>query len=340
MIHNQPVRLLMSFMFIMVLALSSCSALKQPDTAIGAVPTPLPSEVPGPVDVIDSFVDPAYFLPALIQALDSHDTANLQKWMTDSFLVSTWRDKQVFVSSTEALDKLFSDQLGAERHLELVKDVDLKALMGGTDPVSIPGEESGVMYAYLVSGWGMDGKDEAILFIMMDPADNLKWEGWMQIKGGFSGARLGGIQQLDNTALGISMYLPKVDEVSDQTASSVVILGPGAGHPSDDRAGGFINVEAANDRTAEQVATKLAEENKAILGAGYTGANITVLDIEGEPAYSVDRLTGQDFNRQVFIVHNQQLYTFYFLPDNQNAAAYSQMEDMYTMVVNTLHFTR
>ncbi len=340
MFHNQPIRIILFVLVIFTTALSGCAPLAQSNTAQGAVPTPLASEVPGEVDVTDSFVDPTVFLPALIEALDNHDTANLQKWMTDTFLVGTWRGYQVYESSVDALDKLYTGQLGEVRKLEVVKDVDLKTLMGGIDPLSIPSEESGVMYAYLVSGWGMDAKDEAILFIMMDAADNLKWQGWMQIKGGFSGTRLGGIQYFENKPLGISMYLPKVDEVAESTDISLLVMGTGAGHMSESRAGVIINVEPANQRTAEQVVTKLVEETLQVMGAGYTGGNTTVLDIEGNQAYAVDGLPGQDVNRRMYIVHNDLLYSFMFVPDSAKAAAYNQMEDMYAMIVNTLHFIK
>ena len=40
------------------------------------------------------------------------------------------------------------------------------------------------------------------------------------------------------------------------------------------------------------------------------------------------------------MVHNDQLYWMIFVPDNPQAAAYLQMEDVYAMIVNTFHFTR
>ncbi len=64
------------------------------------------------------------------------------------------------------------------------------------------------------------------------------------------------------------------------------------------------------------------------------------MDIEGESAYYLGELPGQDINRRVFMVHNDVLYTLMFLPDNSNAPAYSQMEDLYAMVINTFHFTK
>jgi hypothetical protein len=76
------------------------------------------------------------------------------------------------------------------------------------------------------------------------------------------------------------------------------------------------------------------------MGPGYTGGDITVMEIDGEPAYSVGGLTGQDLNRRLYMVHNDQLYWMMFVPDTTLAPAYQQMEDLYAMIVNTFHFTR
>jgi len=340
MVYKQTIRILTPLLLIFALFLSSCAQAIQPVTTNENAPTPVTTDSVDAVDNPDIFADPEFFLPALLQALSAHETGKLQQWMTNPFLESTWRFNQSEISPDEAIYFLYADQLGTENKLELVKDVDLKTLMGGIDPLSIPGSESGVMYAYLVSGWGKDGCDEAILFITMEPADNLKWHGWMQIKGGFSGASIGGIQPYTDDALGFSVFLPKDYEVLHPSDSEVMFLAPGEGHPSDDRAGAFIFVEPVNGRTAEQVAIAISEDNKSVMGPGYTGGDITVMEIDGEPAYSVGGLTGQDINRRLYMVHNDQLYWMMFVPDTTLAPAYQQMEDLYAMIVNTFHFTR
>ncbi len=340
MVYKQTRHILTPLLLIFALFLSGCAQAIQPVTTNENVPTPVTTDSADAVDNPVSFADPELFLPTLLQALTAHDTGKLQQWMTNPFLESTWRFNQSEISPDEAIYFLYADQLGTENNLELVKDADLKTLMGGIDPLSIPGSESGVMYAYLVSGWGKDGRDEAILFITMQPDDSLKWHGWMQVKGGLSGARIGGIQPYIDEALGFSVFLPKDYAVSDPNDNEVMFLAPGEGHPSDDRAAAFIYVEPANGRTAEQVATAIAEDNKSVMGPGYTGGDITVMEIDGELAYSVGGLTGQDINRRLYMVHNDQLYWMMFVPDTTLAPAYQQMEDLYFMIVNTFHFTR
>jgi hypothetical protein len=340
MFPKQLLRILPLFLLTGVLALSGCDALIRPVTTSGTAPTPVVSFDTAVVDNPDVFVDPPAFHGALLQALAAHNTQKLQMWMIEPFLIGTWRSDLSDSSSDEALRALYTEQLGPQKSLTLVKDADLKALMGGKDPLSIPRSEAGVIDAFLVSNWGIDGRDEAILFIARQANNSLKWQGWMQVKGGFSGTRLGGIKPYKNDALGFSVYFPQDYEVPKTNPTEVMFLAPGTGHPDEHRAAAFIMIEDSNGRTAEQIANQTAEQAKADLGAGYTGGIITAMSIDGEPAYSVNMLPGQDFNRQLFIVHGSRLYKMMFVPDNPNAPAYQQMEDIYAMIVNTFHFIK
>ena len=71
----------------------------------------------------------------------------------------------------------------------------------------------------------------------------------------------------------------------------------------------YIQVEDAQGRTAEQAA-------EAQITAAGPGFNITrqSMTIDGELAYIIDELPGQDPNRLVFMVHNDRLYTLTFEP--------------------------
>lgn len=88
---------------------------------------------------------------------------------------------------------------------------------------------------------GVDGFDEAILFVARQADNNVKWHGWMVVPGGFSGRRLGGLQPYTNQALGYSLYLPKDYGVTVQSDSQVAIFPQvEAGHPG----GAWISVLA------------------------------------------------------------------------------------------------
>jgi hypothetical protein len=95
----------------------------------------------------------------------------------------------------------------------------------------------------------------------------------------------------------------------------------------------FINVEPAAGRTAAQV----ADTGIAAVGDGF---NITKSDIliNGVQAVVVDGLPGQDSNRMVFLVNNDRLYMLTFEPWYPNANDPTPLENLYTTIVQTLHF--
>ena len=69
--------------------------------------------------------------------------------------------------------------------------------------------------------------------------------------------------------------------------------------------------------------------------------HITVLGMDVTPGYVVVGLPGQDFNRQLFMVHNDLLYHIWFFPDDpQQRVSYTQMENVYAMITNTFDFTK
>lgn len=326
-------RALPLLLLVAALGLSGCSQYFQISSKSGTAPTPVVSEVKGGVDDPTVFVDPAAFRAAVLKALEARDGAQLQKWMTVPFLTGTWRADLSDTSPLEAVKALFAEELSASSSLSVVEGADLKALLGGKDPLSIPRSDAGVMDAFLVSGWGKDGKEEAILFVARQPDNSLKLNGWMVVKGGFSGARLGGVQLYQSDAHGFSLFLPKGYEVSTPAANYVVFLAPGEG-PG--RGGAYMYVDPANGRTAEQV----VEAIKAEHGPGFNIAIDTVMGIEDAQALVVTGIPGQDSNRQLFMVHNDLLYHIVFSPDNPaDGVPYQQMEDLYAMVVNTFHFT-
>jgi hypothetical protein len=94
-----------------------------------------------------------------------------------------------------------------------------------------------------------------------------------------------------------------------------------------------ISVEEASGRTAEQV----ANEQIASAGAGFNITRDQIL-LDGKRAIVVDGLPGPDSWRKVFIVANDHLYTLFFLPWAPNADGFSQLEKLYSTVINTVHF--
>jgi hypothetical protein len=277
------------------------------------------------------------FKASLLQAIMDQDTAKLAGWMTSPFLTGGWRADASDTPPEDALQDLYTNYLGADNHLEWVEDADLPALMGGRDPLSIPRLEAGVFEAALVSGWGLDGRDEAIMFLSRLPDGSHKWHGWIVIKGGFSGARLGGLQPYSNPANGYSFFVPKSYEILETDPTTVLILAPGEGHPGEGRAAAFIYVKPAGGQTVEQI----VEQFTADIGPGFELLPGTALGLDKALAIVLGGVPGQDSNRQLFAVYNDMLYNIYFVPDNPKVGEpYWQMEDLYAQIVNTFHFTK
>jgi hypothetical protein len=277
------------------------------------------------------------FKASLLQAIMDRDTAKLAGRMTFPFLTGGWRADASDTSPENAIQVLYTNYLGTDNHLVWVEDADLPALMGGFDPLSITRPEAGVFEAALVSGWGLDGRDEAILLLSRLPDGSLKWHSWIVVQGGFSGARLGGLQSYTNQAYGYSFFIPKSYEILETDPSNVMILAPGEGHPGEERAAAFIYVKPAGGQTVQQI----VEQFKADIGPDFELLPGTALGLDKALAIVLGGLSGQDSNRQLFSVYNDLLYNIYFVPDNPNVGEpYWQMEDLYAMIVNTFHFTK
>ena len=317
------------------LALTGCSTLLQPARIEGQAPTPRVVMEEGGIENPDVYTDPAQFRSALLDALNHRDSARIEGWMGEPFLTGTWRADSSETPPAGALEELYANHLtGVGNPLALVPGADLKALIGGLDPLAIPREEAGVVDAFLVSGWGSDWQDDAVLFVARRPDNSLAWNGWMVVKGGFSALRSGGVEPYQNEAFGISLFLPKGTQIAGQDAENVTFFAPSipnAGHPGL----AYIQVTPAGGRTVQEA----VEAEKAELGPGFNISVPAVMGIEDTEAWVVEGLPGQDVNRQVFFVRNNRLYRIVFAPlDPRRGDSYRQALEFYAVITNTLHF--
>ncbi len=119
------------------------------------------------------------------------------------------------------------------------------------------------------------------------------------------------------------------------TVPNFIVINPVSSPAGDMLGDAWLNI--ATVPALGHTAAQFADEGIAAAGEGF---NITRFDMEvdGEQAVVVDGLPGQDSVRYVFFVHNDRLYTLSFLPWYPNAADPTQLEDLYTMVMDTLHF--
>lgn len=94
----------------------------------------------------------------------------------------------------------------------------------------------------------------------------------------------------------------------------------------------LVNVEAASGRTAAQV----ADEKIAEAGEGFNISRTEIM-IDGKQAIVVDGLPAQDPWREVFIVGNDHLYILFFEPWTPNADWFSDLEKLYSSVIDSFH---
>jgi len=140
-------------------------------------------------------------------------------------------------------------------------------------------------------------------------------------------------QQYSNPDFGYSLSYPAGYQLQSAFPHTVVFLAP-AGTPGH-RERAWLTVEFTSEQNAEWYAVHAREEN-ANLGTEIT-SSVQVLD--GQQAYILGRLPGQDLNRQVFIVDNGILYHLTFVPDDPaRGEEYQQMEALYAAIIGSLRF--
>ncbi len=142
-----------------------------------------------------------------------------------------------------------------------------------------------------------------------------------------------GRQEYTNQDFGFSLFYPAGFEVESDFPHTIVFLAP-QGTPGQ-RERGWLTVEFTSDQNAEWYANQVKQAN-ANLGIEVS-SSVQVLD--GQQAFLFGRLSGQDLNRQIFIVYNGILYHLTFVPDDPAAGeAYQQMDALYTAIVSSLRF--
>jgi hypothetical protein len=279
------------------------------------------------------FSDPAAFQEELLMAIQSRDQMVLTQLMTENFTSGWWRGEMVDLPRADALRELYSDQLGSPDKVSTAANVDLEALMGGTDPLGILRPEVGVVSTLVMTGWGKDGEDEAILFIARQPDRSLRWAGTMVIQGGFTSPQTGGVQLLVNPVHGYQMYLPLGFEVTWPNPNEISIAAPQGTEGGGGRAD--ITVEPAGGLTVEQV----VEQLKPTVLADVADQPSTVFGLDIELAMVFDRVPSQEIMRLLFVVHEDRLYRMYFYPqDDAQPTAYAQMRNAYAVITNTFKF--
>jgi photosystem II stability/assembly factor-like uncharacterized protein len=85
--------------------------------------------------------------------------------MGPSFMMAFWQSQGSSLTPDEAIQQLQLNYIGPATVLTHDPDKDLTALLGGANPYTIMGLDASNSLAFYVSGWGLDGKGEAVLYM-------------------------------------------------------------------------------------------------------------------------------------------------------------------------------
>ncbi len=168
--------------------------------------------------------DLAKFKQELVSALNARNFDLLRTMLDESLVIASWRSEGSPYTADAALEQLKSNYLSAAPVLVADPNKDLNALLGGMDPMSLLGLDVGSNFALYVSGWGLDGKDEAILYMNYRLDGGLYWHGLLVAKGGFAANGPIVIDPIDTNT-----YATSVEYVMAQT-NVTIYAGPGSSY--------------------------------------------------------------------------------------------------------------
>lgn len=181
---------LISLILVFVLTLAACVeatptlTVKPKDTPTAA---PSPTAPPPVSEATAPGTDLEGFVVQMIQAFDARNFDQLQAMMGDPFVFGFWRGEGVTYTPAEAIEQLRTNYIGPDTQLVFDRDVDLAPILGGSDPESFANPEVDIVEMFFVDGWGLEGNDEAIIFIAQRSDGSLYWHSVLIAMGGFSG---------------------------------------------------------------------------------------------------------------------------------------------------------
>lgn len=96
-----------------------------------------------------------------------------------------------------------------------------------------------------------------------------------------------------------------------------------------------ISVEDAGSRTAQDLVNVYLED----LNPADFGIEQSTIELGGQEATLLDHMPGQDFNRQLFALHNGRLYHLFFTPlDPEDSERQARFDELYDTVTTSFVF--
>ena len=128
--------------------------------------------------------DPAAFAQMVVDTLNARNFDAVKVSMDQSFAFAQWQGQSTSYTADEAIASLRTYNLTIPLTSEPGKD--LNALLSPANPYGIMGLDPANSWALFVSGWGLDGRDEAILYVTRRADGSLYWHSVLVAPGGFA----------------------------------------------------------------------------------------------------------------------------------------------------------
>jgi hypothetical protein len=130
----------------------------------------------------------AEFEARLMHALLTRDYALMRQMMSNPFGIAPWRSEGTFQAPDAAIEQLRANYIGPDTPLAFERDENLTLLLGGMDPRSLFGPDTKAVDLLYAKGWGMDGRDEALLYVVPSADGGYEWYAALIAPGGFAQA--------------------------------------------------------------------------------------------------------------------------------------------------------
>ncbi len=129
--------------------------------------------------------NPSAFAQSVVDTLNVKNFDAAKSLMDQSFTLALWQSQATVYTSDLAIQQLQLNYIGANTILTPDPNKDLMTLLGGMNPYAIMGLDASNSQALFVSGWGLDGRSEAILYVTRRSDGSLYWHSVLIALGGF-----------------------------------------------------------------------------------------------------------------------------------------------------------
>jgi hypothetical protein len=122
------------------------------------------------------------FESQLQTVLMQRDAEGLRSLMGERFIVAYWQSEGESIPAEEAVTQLLNNHLGPHNYLIFQEFQNIPAF----DPQSFVGPDVELAKTIYVTGWGLDSRGDALLFVSRRPDGSLFWQGLMVTPKGFA----------------------------------------------------------------------------------------------------------------------------------------------------------